>query len=286
LAVTTGFSVLAFALLAGAAWLIPPEVVQNWAFDPSSTDAFAQFEAVGIAEAAQWLAQWAAPVLALVSYLIWRHHARLSLGIEGAVRRFWRVTANPPSLPDSLRFRLVPIVKRVAIGSALALAIGHWGSAFQQRLKDWPYYRFNDGDQVLPNISDANREVIRYLQASTPENARIFVVSDQKLFFLSYYLRPRSLFHRMHPTAEHLIPRANQARQLAAYRLSELPPDVWECRPDFVLEYFEGPEYIDPARATEDRAWLQFARQRTGDSTRVPEYVVVLRRWPITGGSP
>ncbi len=278
-----GLSTVGCALLAGAGWLAP-ELVESRIVDPSNTDAYAQFESFGQAEAILWLTMWVAPVLALGGVLLWWKRQRLAGWMEGAGRSLWRVTASPDFSAVGPLGRVVPLLKRAAILGSLVLAIGHWAGALGQRLHDWPYYRFHDGGEVLPNISESNREVVRYLRQATPENCRIFVVSDQKLFFLSYYLRPRSLYHRMHPTAEHLIPRANQARQLAAYRLEELPPEVWDCHPDFVLEYFEGPEYVDPARTTADSAWLRFIRQRMGDPTHVPGYVVVLRRWPLTEG--
>ena len=279
-------------LLAGIAWLVPSEVVQSWAAERANpADAYAQFEALGMAEAGQWVARWFGFGVAGLSLVLWRGRARVAPWIEGAVLGFWRVTegtvTTPFGQPASPRLGLaVSTLKRGAILAALVLSVGHWGLAIRQRFRDWPYYRLNDGDQILPNISDSNREVIRYLQRATPDHSRILVVSDQKLFFLSYYLRPRTLFHRMHPSAEHLIPRANQARQLAAYRLDELPADVWECQPDYVLEYFEGSEYVDTARTTEDQEWLAFLRAYSGDSSRVPGYVVRLRRWPLTEGQP
>lgn len=278
-------------LLTLLAWIIPAEVVQSWAAERAvSGDAYALFESLGMAEAGQWAARWLGWGLAAGGVILWRRRARVAPWIEGAVLDFCRVTGSDSrdAAGESANPRLswlVSTLKRVSILAALVLSIGHWGLAIRQRFRDWPYYRLNDGDQVLPNISDSNREVIRYLQIATPDNCRILVVSDQKLFFLSYYLRPRTLYHRMHPSAEHLIPRANQARQLAAYRLDELPADVWECQPDYVLEYFEGAEYVEPARTTEDRDWLAFLRAYSGDSSRVPGYVVRLRRWPFTEGS-
>lgn len=277
-------------LLTGLAWLIPEEVVQSWAAErAASGDAYAQFEALGMAEAGQWAAQWGGLALAAMGVILWRRRAQVAPWIEGAVLGFWRVTEATPRISAGVTVTprlslVVSTLKRVSILAALVLSVAHWGLAVRQRLRDWPYYRLNDGDQVLPNISDSNREVIRYLQRATPDGCRILVVSDQKLFFLSYYLRPRTLYHRMHPAAEHLIPRANQARQLAAYRLDELPADVWECQPDYVLEYFEGSEYVDPARTTEDHEWLAFHRAYSGDPHRVPGYVVRLRRWPPTEG--
>ncbi len=277
---------------AALAWLFPSEVFAGWAVARvSPTDGYAQFEALGMAEAVQWAARWLGLLMAGLGLVLGRQRSRVAPWIEGAVLGFWRVTdmtaddcAHASASPRLAR--TVSTLKRVAILAALVLALGHWGLALRQRFRDWPYYRLNDGDQILPNISDSNREVIRYLQRATPDQCRILVLSDQKLFFLSYYLRPRQLFHRMHPAAEHLIPRAHQARQLAAYRLADLPADVWDCQPDYVLEYFEGSEYVDPARTTEDRDWLAAFRQMKRHPDGVPQYVVRLRRWPFTEVQP
>ena len=122
------------------------------------------------------------------------------------------------------------------------LAMIHFVGAIDKRTRDWPVYRLNSGAQVLPNISDSNRMVIRYLSQVTPEDARILVLSDQKLFFLSYYLLPRRLYHPMHPEAEFVIPQPDQQRPLAAYRVSDLDDEyLSRINPDYVLEYFEGP---------------------------------------------
>ena len=296
LAGLAALSAVSGLLVSGLAWLIPSEVVVGWAFErASASDEFAQFEALGIAEAGQWAARWLGLAIAGMGLVLWRQRVRVAPWLERALLGFWRVTDASPrdtSAPGSVPLssprlsRLVSLTKCVAILVTLILSVGHWGLALRQRFRDWPYYRLHDGDQVLPNISDSNREVIRYLRLATPDKSRILVVSDQKLFFLSYYLRPRQLFHRMHPAAEHLIPRANQARQLAAYRLDELPADMWDCQPDYVLEYFEGAAYVDPARTTEDPAWLAFFRQRSGDPDAAPGYVVRLRRWPFTEVQP
>ncbi len=283
-ALIAGLAAVGGTLVVMAAWIVPVEAVQNWAIDPESTDPYSLYETMGMVEAAHWSAQWLAPLVAIAGFRGWRRRTLIVPVIEATLRSFWQLTSQDG--PPSKLGVMVSLVKRAALLAVLILAISHWGAGLKQRLKDWPYYRFHSSDEVLPNISESNRDVIHYLRSSTPENARIFVVSDQKLFFLSYHLRPRSLYHRMHPTAEHLIPRAHQARQLAAYRLHELPPDVWECQPDYVLEYFEGAEYVDPARTLEDRQWVSFLRQRTGDATKVPEFVVVLHRWPLTEVQP
>jgi hypothetical protein len=84
----------------------------------------------------------------------------------------------------------------------------------------------------------------------------------------------------VHPDADRVIPQPNQERQLAAYRLSDLSAaDMERINPDFILEYFEGPAYVEPERFQEDADWIAFVRQLHGDPTYTPHYNVVLRRW-------
>jgi hypothetical protein len=127
-------------------------------------------------------------------------------------------------------------------------------------------------------MSQSNRDVIRYVQSATPEEARILVVSDQTVYFLSYYLLPRQVFHKVHPDAERVIPQPHQQRQRAAYRLEDIPPGERQAlRPDYVLEYFEGPAYVDRERLIDDAEWIAFIRRLQGDAAYVPPYNVVLR---------
>jgi hypothetical protein len=140
---------------------------------------------------------------------------------------------------------------------------------------------------VLPNMSESNRDVIRYLQSTTPEDARILVASDQTLFFLSYYLWPRQVFQRRHPESEFTVPQPDQARQLAAYRLSDLTSeDIASIDPDYVLEYFEGPEYVEPERVLDDARWIAFVRQLHEDHGYVPPYNVRLQPIADAGSRP
>ena len=108
--------------------------------------------------------------------------------------------------------------------------------------------------------------------------ARILVVSDQTAYFLSYYLLPRQVFHKVHPDAERVIPQPDQQRQLAAYRLEDFSAEELRALdPDFVLEYFEGPAYVDRERLLEDAQWITFVRRLRGDAAYVPPYNVALR---------
>jgi hypothetical protein len=82
----------------------------------------------------------------------------------------------------------------------------------------------------------------------------------------------------MHPDAEHLIPQAHQLRQLPAFRLEDLSTeDVLALQPDFILEYFEGKEYVELERAYEDPNWVRFVRAQYGDMPQSPQVTVVLR---------
>ena len=264
-----------------AAWLIPIDVVKVRAYDEAPTEPFAQFEAIGRAEALWWFFRIVA-VLGTIATGYARYYrietARFIASLIDDVLIMLNLKRGSDKQP--LQHRAVLMIRCVAVVAMLALAAVHQVYGINQRAKDWAYYELADGDATLPNISESNRAVIRYLRAATPDDSRIFVVSDQKLFFLSYYLLPRHIVHRMHPSAEHLIPRKNQERQLAAYRLSELPDDVFaKQRPDFVLEYFEGPEYAQPERAMEDASFVKFMRQLQKDPEYVPSYTVVLRPW-------
>jgi hypothetical protein len=283
------FAVIAFGLtvccflsicLTMAVWLIPVDVVKVRAYDAAPQDAFAQFEAIGRAEALWWFFR-VATVLGTIATAYTLFHriqtARFIVGLIDDVLMMLILVRR--AAPQPFSRRVVLMIRCIAIIAMVALACVHQVHGINQRAKDWAYYELNDGDATLPNISESNRAVIRYLRESTPEDSRIFVVSDQKLFFLSYYLLPRKIVHRMHPSAEHLIPRKNQERQLAAYRLSELPDGVLaKQRPDFVLEYFEGSEYVQPERTMEDSRFLDFVRKQQQDPNYIPPYTVVLTR--------
>lgn len=263
-----------------AVWLTPVDVVKLRAYDAAPPEPFAQLEATGRAEALWWFFRLVATTAMMAASYALYDRVKTVRFIAGLVDDILIMLNPRPCLGTRpLPRRAVLVIRSFAIIAMLSLACVHQVHGINQRAKDWAYYGLNDGDATLPNISESNRAVIRYLRATTPEDSRIFVVSDQKLFFLSYYLLPREIVHRMHPSAEHLIPRKNQERQLAAYRLSELPDGLLnKHRPDFVLEYFEGPEYVQPERATEDSGFLDFVRHQQKDPNYIPPYTVVLTR--------
>ncbi len=258
------------AIASAAAWLVPSELIQDRAIRRAGQDPYAQFEAAGQAEALWWLLQWVLPVIAALCLVSWRRAATVTAFVRSATSGFLAATSRGGTA--------VRVLQRGAFGTWLGLSAFALGAAVQQRCRDWPYYRLRSGAEVLPNISESNREVIRFLRDATPPGARIFAVSDQKLFFVSYYLLPRRVYQRTHPASEFTIPQPGLQRQLAAYRLSDIEPEYLErLRPDFILEYFEGEDFVERERVREDRAWLEFQRQRRGDATYVPPYVVVLR---------
>jgi hypothetical protein len=262
--------VIAGLVGAGYFWAVPVEVAQGWALQNAPSDPLAQFEAAGRREAVWWLGRVACPLLALAAVWALGRADRIARLSRSVARGLWNATAVADSPLSS-------IVLRAVVGCWIILAGAHCVHGVRQRIADWPVYRLRSGPEVLPNISQSNRDVIRYLEAMTPPEAKILVLSDQKLFFLSYYLRPRQLFHPMHPKSEFVIPLAHGERPLAAYRLDELSSEyVGQLDPDYVLEYFEHPSHFDPQRLASDESWVRFYRARYGPESR-PEFLVVLR---------
>lgn len=262
-----------------AAWLVPIEVVQGWALERAADDEFRRFEALGQAEFLCWMMRIAGPMVCLAACLVWRRAKPWSDWLGDAIGGLSRVTHIEPSGWRTVLWRGLLVAWSL-------LAAVHFGDALRQRMRDWPYYKFRSGAQVLPNISDSNREVIRYLRLATPETARILVVSDQKLFFLSYYLLPRRLYHRMHPDSEHVIPKEHLQRPLAAYSLADLDEATLKrINPDYILEYFEHPAHVDRSQLLADESWIGFLRRSHRDPKLIPGYLVRLRRVEA-GGTP
>ncbi len=277
------FAVFLLSLLAsGVLWFIPVEVVQQWALNRAGSGAFERFQAIGEAEFSLWLLRIASTILPILIWFVWSDW-NWWFDYFTDVWRGLLVLTEPSSLPrDSNQLSLARRARtwgcRGMLLTWVVLFGAHAAQGVGQRIHEWPYFRFNSGQVVLPNISDSNRAVIRYLQEATPPNARILVASDQKLFFLSYYLRPRTLLHRMHPESEHVIPLKEQQRRLSAYRLDELTTADLEQMPhDYTLEYFEHPDLVDRSQIFDDKAWIAFIRRREHNPSLVPAYVVRLR---------
>ena len=277
-------------LISVVAWVLPVEVVQGWAVARAAADDFARFEASEAAAATVWFARYAASAIALFAMVAWIRRRRVIAFLGTALSEFWVATSfvqvqSPPHgaeassnpCPMSRCFKVRQVFPQLIVVGWVVLAAYHAGQSVNRRLWDWPVYRLKPGQSVLPNISDGNREVIRYLEAATPPGSRIFVVSDQKLFFLSYYLLPRRLVHRTHPDSEFVIPLAFNQRPMAAYRLNDVNAnEIARLRPDFVLEYFEGASFLENEDLMQDRQWIAFQRRRHGPAWQ-PQFLVALQ---------
>jgi len=269
-------------LACAAAWVVPIEVFQQWALDRAGTGEFAKFEAIGEAEFSVWLVRIVSLSLLIVGSILWRDLARWVAFVNAAWTGLMQVTRTDDDgaaqAHTSMMQRLRTVGIRAFLCSWAVLFVAHTVHAIGLRIHDWPYFRFNSGEVVLPNMSVSNKAVIRYLQQTTPPHARILVASDQKLFFLSYYLRPRTLLHQMHPGSEHVIPLKDQERKLEAYRLSDLSAeDLSRMNHDFTLEYFEHPSMVDAKQVLDDSAWIAFIRGREQNPNLIPNYLVRLR---------
>jgi len=241
---------LTSAWAAGVSWWVPIDVRQEEAAAAAPQGPYAAIEAVGFAEAQWWLIRIAAPLLCGVATIALLNSSRVAKFLTAAIDGLCVAT----QLPTIQRWLL-----RGFLGLWAIVGLSHAYGSVVQRLRDWPSYRLLSGPESLPNISVTNRQVIRYVKQSTPPGSRILVLSDQKLFFLSYYLQPRRLYHPLHPDSEFVNPLAYGERALAAYTREDLDQDFLdELNPDYVLEYFENKSYIDPARVTEDANWLAF----------------------------
>ncbi len=278
-----GLGFIILLIVCGYYWLVPIEVIEQWAFDRAAENSFDKFESVGKADFYVWLWRIVAPIMAIVVLRIWWDLARCQAFSFAACSGFAEITRVTPPHGSN---REASIADQIRTFGCRGLLIG-WAVVFVShsihgiglRAHDWPYFRFKSGEEILPNISESNRAVIRYLQKATPPDARILIASDQKLFFLSYYLRPRMLLHRMHPGSEHVIPLKDQLRRLDAYQLDELTAeDLAQMPHDYTLEYFEHPELVDRSHVQDDTAWVTFLRQHDRNPSLVPSYLVRLRK--------
>ena len=274
---------VAALLVAAFCWIVPIEVIEQWAFDRAGQGTFDRFEAIGQADFFVWVGRIVAPLWLWICWSIGSHLAAWeAYGIE-LIRGLAAITRLAVESRSTGRVSLLASLRTYGLRGLLVawgvLWLAHAVHGLGLRGHDWPYFRFHSGEEVLPNISDSNRLVIRYLREVTPPTARILVASDQKLFFLSYYLRPRFLLHRMHPDSEHVIPLKDQQRKLAAFRLEDLTAeDLVQMPHDYRLEYFEHPDLVDQTQVLSDTAWVAFVRRTTKNPSLIPPYLVRLRK--------
>ncbi len=280
-----GLKIFLAVLLCGAAWLsfdawyTPLEVRKQAAAERVTGGPDDLAAANAFTEALWGSVRWAAPLAVIVALVALFQLHRLAPFLSSAGRGFQAATSASEKPRDSRQTWLI----RGFVAAWLIIAMSQFGESVVQRMRDWQSYGLHAGQTSLPNLSDTNYLVIRYLEEATPPDAKILVLSDQKLFFLSYYLLPRRLYHPMHPESEFVIPLAQGKRQLAAYTRADLPPQYLdELQPDYVLEYFEGDAFVDPARVREDPEWLKFLG-RGQITTKRPKIQVILRPYPTEG---
>lgn len=269
-------------LLALSLWAVPLDVVLVWVHDRPGLKEFQRVDAAGEAEFLIWLLRFAAIPACLASCLLLIRLGSTTTFVSNAFGGWLSATGACAADVPTSRWRTYGL--RIFFVAWCALALWHAGLAVQERMHQWRFFRFWSGDYVLPNISDANASVIRYLQSTTPSNARIFVASDQKLFFISYYVLPRRIYHKIHPESEFVLPQADLQNRLEAYRLADISPETIErIAPDYILEYFEHPDSVDRTRLREDTAWLLVFRQVFRGQEQ-PTFLVSLR--PVRKGAP
>ncbi len=257
-------------------WVMPTEAVQSWMMQRADANSYAYYAASEQAEAMWISARILFPVLSLfLIAAVYFSEVVFQFLSESATVFFEQTSINQKRKSDSAR----TILFRLFLLGWFSLGLFHFATGLWKRIEDWPWYHFSAGAEIMPNISDSNRDVIRYLKEMTEEDSRILILSDQKLFFLSYYLLPRRLFHVIHPESEFVIPKANQERQLTAYCFEELDAKtVSKISPDYILEYFEGAKYLEKDKFRADPFWLQFQQRRYGPDFE-PTYNVRLRRF-------
>ena len=252
-------------------WLMPVEYFQTWMIERANPDQYSQFAAHEQGQALTVLLRILLPLLAILTIAGFIFYPR----VVQLATHSWQTLKRLTSLQQLGRTYLF----RVLLISWFILGLVHFVGGVSRRIEDWPWYHFRAGSEMMPNISDSNRDVIRFVKEATEDDARILVLSDQKLFFLSYYLLPRKLFHPLHPESEFVLPKEFQQRQLKAYRLSDLDTDYMEqISPDYILEYYEGKDYLENDRLLEDTRWLEFMRSQYGPDYQ-PSFNVRLKKY-------
>jgi len=276
-------------VVSAVVWMLPVDLAMDLAVSWSTGSTLAEFERAGRAEAIWMLCRAAGPLL-LIGALVARRrghtiHAAQEL-IEG-----WReattvaesIECSAPDAPVGPSRSLTTLV-RACVLAWIGLAVLHAGACLWRRIEDWPVYRLNSGHAVLPNISQQNRDVIRYLQSVTPPDSRLFVISDQKLYFLSYYVLLRRVYHLTHPNAEFRIPAGYGARTIPTLLEADLPVEyLATLNPDYIVEYLESSTYMNLDKAYDDATWIAFQRARYGPGYQ-PAFQVSVRPYRSGAG--
>ena len=201
-----------------AAWIISVEMAETWVFTRTRDAASAL-----AARERLWLIRAVAPILAIGA---WLGSASLAANRAVAPRVGSRVSGrHMPVRRATASTRVRSVVCRVTIAAWLLLSLVHWEAGARKAIHEWPVYRWTTGERVLPNMSSSNRDVIRCLEEATEEDARILCLSDQTLYFVSYYAWPRKVLHRTHPDSEFVVPQEGLSQRRAAYRLTDFTAD-------------------------------------------------------------
>jgi hypothetical protein len=265
-----------------AAWIISVEMAETWVFtrtrDPQS--------ALKTSERL-WLIRVLAPVLVMGAGFGLRRWLQTEQQLRTLAREFLAATRLSDARTTSMSARSV--VCRVAIAAWLLLSLMHWEAGIRKAIHEWPIYEWASGELVLPNMSSSNRDVIRSIRGATQteEDARILCLSDQTLYFVSYYAWPRKILHRTHPDSEFVVPQEGLSQRRAAYRLSDFTEDqLADWAPDYVLEYYASPEYVDQDPLEYDPRMVAYLRLRHDDPAYLPECPIRLRTIEEVRGAP
>ena len=271
-------------------WMLPVDLAMDLAVTRTAWSTLAEFERAGRAEAIWMFCRVAGPLLLIVSLAARR--GRLLHTVRDLIEGWRQTTTASVSVESSTssthaantQSRSLTALIRVCIVAWIGLAVLHAGACLWRRIEDWPVYRFRSGHTVLPNISQQNRDVIHYLQSVTPPDSRLFVISDQKLYFVSYYVLPRRVYHLTHPDGEFRIPAGYGARTIPTLLEADLPAGYLETLdPDYIVEYLESSKYMDPDRMYDDASWIAFQRARYGPGYQ-PTYQVSVRPYQSGAG--
>ncbi len=281
--------VVAGIIVSAVAWMLPVELAMDLAVTETTWSTLAEFERAGRAEAVWILCRAAGPLL-LIGSLVARRRGRLVHTTRELIEGWCETTTvrepKEASITNTVagQRRWQTTLVRVCVLAWVGLAVLHAGACLWRRIEDWPVYRLNSGHTVLPNISQQNRDIIHYLRSVTPPDSRLFVISDQKLYFVSYYVLPRRVYHLTHPDAEFRIPAGYGARTISTLLEDGLPDGYLETlNPDYVVEYLESSSYMDPDRMHDDASWIAFQRARYGPGFQ-PTYQVSVRPYRSSAG--